>query len=94
MERDEADGGITLKRLERAAGALGCSLGYVLIPRRPLSEVVRERARAEASRLIGQVDQTMALEAQATSADERRRAIDELAADLERRGNSLWREQD
>jgi predicted DNA-binding mobile mystery protein A len=94
MERDEAAGSITLKRLERAAAALGCSLGYVLIPTRPLGQVVRERARAEASRLIGQIDQTMALEAQATSAEERTRAIDELAADLERRGKSLWQEQD
>jgi len=94
MERDEAAGGITLKRLERAAAALGCSLGYLLIPTRPLGEVVRERARAEASRLIGQVDQTMALEAQATNAEERIRAIDELAAELERRGKNLWLEAD
>ena len=94
MERDEAEGGITLKRLQRAAEALGCSLGYVLIPTRPLGEVVHERARAEASRLIGQVDQTMALEAQATGADETTRAIDELAADLERRSKSLWQQQD
>jgi predicted DNA-binding mobile mystery protein A len=94
MEQDEVDGGITLKRLERVAAALGCSLGFVLIPTRPLGETVRERARAEASRLIGQVDQTMALEAQATSAEERARAIDELAAELERRGNNLWPEAD
>jgi len=94
MERDEAAGSITLKRLERAAAALGCSLGYLLIPTRPLGEVVRERARAEASRLIGQVDQTMALEAQATNAEERFRAIDELAAELERRGKNLWLEVD
>ena len=90
MERDEVGGGITLKRLERAAAALGCSLGYVLIPTRPLAEVVHERARAKASRLISQVDQTMALEAQATSAEERTRAVDELAAELERQGKNLW----
>jgi predicted DNA-binding mobile mystery protein A len=94
MERDETAGSITVKRLERAAAALGCSLGYLLIPTRPLGEVVRERARAEASRLIGQVDQTMVLEAQATNAEERIRAIDELTAELERRGKNLWLEAD
>lgn len=93
MERDEKTGAITLKRLERAAEAVECSLGYVLIPKRPLGDIVRTRANEVASRLISQVDQTMALEAQDTSADERARAIDDLAADLVRRGRRLWRDQ-
>jgi predicted DNA-binding mobile mystery protein A len=93
MERDETTGAITLKRLERAAEALECSLGYVLIPKRPLGEIVRARAHEVASRLIGQVDHTMALEAQATSEDERARTIDDLAADLVRQGRELWRNQ-
>ncbi len=93
MERDETTGAMTLKRLERAAEALECSLGYVLIPKRPLGEIVRSRAHEVAARLIGQVDQTMALEAQATSEEERARAMDDLAADLVRRGHKLWRDQ-
>ena len=93
MERDEKTGAITLKRLERAAEALECTLGYVLVPKRPLGDLVRERAQAVASQLIGQVDQAMALEAQDTSADERARAIGNLAADLVRRGRGLWRDQ-
>jgi len=92
MERDETTGAITLRRLERAADALECSVGYALIPKRPLGEVVRTRAREVASRLIGQIDQTMALEAQATSEDERARAVDDLAADLVRQGRRLWRD--
>jgi predicted DNA-binding mobile mystery protein A len=93
MERDETTGAITVKRLERAAEALECSLGYVLIPKTPLDDIVRARAREVASRLIGQVDQTMALEGQATSAQERARAVDDLAADLEGQGRKLWRDQ-
>ncbi len=93
MERDETKGAITLKRLERAAEALGCSLGYVLIPKQPLDEMVSDRARKIASRLIAQVDRSMTLEAQATSEEERATAIDALAADLVRRGQNLWQEQ-
>jgi predicted DNA-binding mobile mystery protein A len=93
MERDERTGAITLKRLERAAEALECSIGYVLIPKRPLGEIVRSRAREVASQRISRVDQTMALEAQDTTADERARAIDELVADLIRRGRRLWRDE-
>jgi predicted DNA-binding mobile mystery protein A len=93
MEHDETTGAITMKRLERAAEALNCSIGYVLIPNRPLGQIVRTRAHEVASRTIGQVDHTMALEAQATSDEERARAVDDLAADLVRRGRNLWREQ-
>jgi len=93
MEHDETSGAITLRRLERAAEVLGCSLSYVLIPDQPLGNIVRTRARHVASRLIDQVDQTMALEAQATSAEERARAVDELSADLVRQGQQLWRDQ-
>jgi hypothetical protein len=35
----------------------------------------------------------MALEAQATSEDERSKAIDDLAVDLVRRGHNVWQEQ-
>jgi predicted DNA-binding mobile mystery protein A len=93
MERDEVAGAITLKRLERAAQALDCSLGYVFIPKRPLDEVVRTRAQEVASRLISQVDQTMSLEAQSTNADERARAVDDLAVELIRSDRKLWREK-
>ena len=93
MERDERTGALTLKRFERAAQALECSLGYVLIPKRPLGDIVRTRAREVASQRIRQVDQTMALEAQGTGADERARAIDDLAGDLVRRGRRLWHDQ-
>jgi predicted DNA-binding mobile mystery protein A len=93
MERDEVSGSITLKRLERAADALGCSLGYVLLPRLPLDQTVRTRAREVASRVLNQVDQTMALEAQSTDAEERNRLVEDFAADLVREGRNLWKDQ-
>ena len=93
MERDEVSGAITLKRLERAADALGCSLGYVLLPRLPLDQVVHTRAREVASRLLNQVGQTMTLEAQSTDAEEHDRLVEDLAADLVRETRSLWKDR-
>ena len=43
-ERTEAKGDITLTTLQRYAAALGCELTYALVPKRPLQEVVEERA--------------------------------------------------
>lgn len=45
MEKSERDGAITLKVLERAAEAMGCSLVYALIPRAgTLEQALRERS--------------------------------------------------
>src|SRR4051812_40421450 len=45
LEQSEVGGTVTLNTLQRAAEALGCRLVYVLVPERPLAEVVQERAR-------------------------------------------------
>ena len=47
MEKNEVDGAITLKVLERAAHAMGCSLVYALIPRAgSLEQTLRDQAKA------------------------------------------------
>src|ERR1700733_14785968 len=57
---------IRLDTLRRAADALGCDLVYLLVPRRPLTEVVHERARELARSQAAAIEQTMRLEDQAT----------------------------
>jgi predicted DNA-binding mobile mystery protein A len=64
LERGEATGNITVQSLERAAHALGCRLVYVLVPTKPLTETLNERASLVAQRQLASVDQTMRLEAQ------------------------------
>jgi Fic-DOC domain mobile mystery protein B/predicted DNA-binding mobile mystery protein A len=57
MEKNEVEGAITLKVLERAAEAMGCSLVYALIPRAgSLEQALRDQAKAafaEAGRSSG-----------------------------------------
>ena len=73
LEQSEAAGRVRLDTLRRAADALGCDLVYLLVPRRPLTAVVRDRARELARGQLAAVAQTMLLEDQAT----------DQAADLE-----------
>jgi predicted DNA-binding mobile mystery protein A len=68
LEQSEAADRIRLDTLRRAADALGCDLVYLLVPRRPLGAVVRDRARELARRHVAAVEQTMRLEDQATNA--------------------------
>jgi predicted DNA-binding mobile mystery protein A len=89
LEQSEAADRIRLETLRRAADALGCDLVYLLVPRRPLTAVVRDRARELAHQQVAAVEQTMRLEDQATG---RTSELEDLIAKqlLERGG--LWRQ--
>jgi predicted DNA-binding mobile mystery protein A len=87
LEQSEAGDRIRLETLRRAGDALGCDLVYLLVPRRPLDSVVRDRARELAHEQVAAVEQTMLLEDQATGQESEREA--RLAEQLLRRGN-LW----
>ena len=90
LEQSEAADRIRLDTLRRAADALGCDLVYVLVPRRPLATVVRERARELAHAQVAAVEQTMRLEDQATG--ETKALEDRLTQRLLERGG-LWSDE-
>jgi predicted DNA-binding mobile mystery protein A len=90
LEQSERAGRIRFDSLRRAADALGCDLAYVLIPRQPLEQTVRERAVSQAVRLIGEVDHIMALENQRVSAGRREDLVNDLAEDLVRTNRIRW----
>lgn len=87
LEQSEAADRIQLDTLRRAADALGCDLVYLLVPRRPLTTVVRERARELAHWQVAAVEQTMRLEDQATG--QSKEMEDHLTEQLLARGG-LW----
>jgi predicted DNA-binding mobile mystery protein A len=87
LEQSEAADRIRLDTLRRAADALGCDLVYLLVPRRPLNAVVRDRARELAHRQVSAVEQTMRLEDQATG--KAKEMEDQLVSQLLERGG-LW----
>src|SRR5690606_6056045 len=64
LEKAEPIGSVTLESLERAARALDCRLVYALVPRKPLDELVAERATLLAKKRLKATRHTMALEDQ------------------------------
>ena len=87
LEQSEAADRIRLDTLRCAADALGCDLVYLLVPRRPLTAVVRDRARELAHYQIAATEQTMRLEDQATGKTSE--LEDRLTEQLLERGR-LW----
>lgn len=91
VERSEAKGDIALATLKRYAAALDCEVSYVLVPKRPLQEMVEERADRIARDQVSRVRHSMALEDQVTGKEHLEREIVELRRKLlEGKRSRLW----
>jgi predicted DNA-binding mobile mystery protein A len=91
-ELAEAEERITLGQLRKLAEGLDCELVYALVPRKPLTQVVEDRARSIALREVGDVAHTMSLEDQRPATDRLRKQVEQRTAELLRgRWSDLWR---
>lgn len=91
-EQAESDERITLGHLRKLADGLDCELVYALVPRRPLTEVVHERARAIALEEVDSVVHTMSLEDQRPAEARSSKQVERRAEELLRgRWSDLWR---
>src|ERR1700730_9136270 len=61
MQQDEANGAITLKTLGRLAEALNCQLVYAFVPRKPLHDILRDRATEIVRAQLDRVSHSMNL---------------------------------
>jgi len=93
IEKAEAEGSITLHSLERAAHALECRLVYALVPRKPLQELVTQRAQRLASKRLESIRHSMSLEAQdVEDSDEREQLNRMITRIVDKAGSELWEE--
>jgi predicted DNA-binding mobile mystery protein A len=91
LERNERAGSITLDTLRRAADAIDADFVYAIVPRYKLRDTVAARAREVAQQRIAPVAKSMALEEQGLTKAQIDRQVDELATELERKPEMLWR---
>lgn len=91
-EQSEAGERISLAQLRKLAEGLDCELVYGLVPRKPLTEVVQERAtRIARSEILG-VAHSMGLEDQRPSEGYVDRQLDQRRAELlSGKWSNLWR---
>ena len=82
LERREAHGSTTLSALRAAADALDGEVVYAIVPKRPLSEMVRTQAKVRAANLLAKATHTMSLEAQDLPDCERGKQLAETAESL------------
>jgi predicted DNA-binding mobile mystery protein A len=90
-ERAELSGRIQLDTLRRVADALDSELVVALVPRRPISEILRARAREIAQQEMSATVQSMRLEDQEVTAAETKAQFELLVENLVREPKKLWR---
>jgi predicted DNA-binding mobile mystery protein A len=91
-EQSEAQERISLGQLRKLADGLDCELVYALVPRRPLTEVVQDRANQLAKEEVYGVAHSMGLEDQRPSDARIQRQVARRAEELLRgRWSHLWR---
>jgi predicted DNA-binding mobile mystery protein A len=91
IEKAEKNSSITMDSLERAARALDCRVVYALIPRKPLEDLVAERAQIVAEKRLLSTRHSMALEAQSVDRADEEEQLKRLSEQLIRKSASeLW----
>jgi predicted DNA-binding mobile mystery protein A len=94
LEESEARGAVTLDSLGWAAQALECRLVYTLVPRRPLDELVHERATKRAKQQLRTTGHSMALENQSVDLADKEQQLLRLSQDLiDQPGSVLWEDE-
>jgi len=91
LERKEAEGNITLNQLQDLAEQLNCDLTYALVPRKPIEEIIDDRATEIASRSLDANSQNMFLEAQSIDENAQKRLLKQIKEQvIESSGRALW----
>lgn len=91
-EQSEAEERITLGQLRKLADGLNCELVYALVPRKPLTEVVQDRAKQLAKEEVFGVAHTMSLEDQRPTDERIQKQVARRAEELLRgKWSNLWR---
>nr|WP_295778809.1 mobile mystery protein A [Rhodoferax sp.] len=91
-EQSEADERISLGQLRKLADGLDCELVYALVPRKPLPDVVLDRATQLAKEEVHGVAHTMGLEDQRPTDARIQKQVARRTDDLLRgKWSDLWR---
>ena len=94
IEQREQEGTVSVNSLKKLAEALQCDLAYVLVPRKPLDQIVRNQALKVAKNELARISRTMSLEGQKTKTRSQEEWVKDLVDELVRNTPSkLWDEE-
>jgi len=90
-EQNELSGRITLQTMKKMAEAMGCRFVYAIVPQNGVDELLAERARIIATRLVETTNKHMALEDQVLTDKQISNEIDRIQKEvLQDRPSDFW----
>jgi predicted DNA-binding mobile mystery protein A len=93
-EKAELSGGVTLKKMEKMAEGMGCRFVYFVIPEKPVKDILSDRARIKAEKIVTHASNQITLEVQALSNKRLRFEVDRLQQEILRESPSdLWNDK-
>jgi predicted DNA-binding mobile mystery protein A len=94
IEQDEILGKVTLNTMQSTAKAMNCVFVYGVVPGESLEQIVKNQAEKAAKKRMARSNQTMRLEKQELSPNEKTKVLKELIEEItETMPKSLWDEQ-
>jgi predicted DNA-binding mobile mystery protein A len=94
IEKDEVASKVTLETMKKTAEAMNCDFVYFILPKNSLEETLKDQSFKTAQKILKQVGQTMALEAQSTSNLSKKKMIENLAQEmLLKEDRKIWKEK-
>ncbi|MCY4046656.1 MAG: mobile mystery protein A [Candidatus Dadabacteria bacterium] len=94
-ERNEAEGGVTIRHMQTVAGALNCRFVYAIVPEEGgIKDVILAQAGRRAAGIVRNAGGQMALEEQSLSDEKNKEEIARLRDDLAHyMPSDLWEEK-
>lgn len=81
-EQNELSGSITLQTMQKMAEAMGCRLVYAIVPKNRVEDLLAERARIVATRIVETTNKHMALEDQALTDKQISKEIERMQKEI------------
>jgi len=94
VERDEPQGGVTLRTMQSMAEAMDCQFVYAIVPESNVEDVIKARAIEKARAQVEAASTHMALEAQSLSQEQLEFEIERIAAEMmDKMPSDFWADE-
>lgn len=81
-ERNELEGAISLKQLQKLATSMNCKLVYAIVPNKPVNEIIYDQAELKAKLIVQQASTHMGLEKQSLTEEQLEQEVSLLAKNI------------
>jgi len=81
-ERNELEGAISIKQLQKLAKSMNCELVYAIVPNKPVNEILYDQAELKARSIVQQASTHMALEKQSLNKQQLQQEVSRLATEI------------